>query len=131
MLDLRAEDISTRGLLNYSAADLSDARRSSVADSFAPVTIDATRAQVRAFVLEQGAAISALVTDIDLGGGPTGWDVAHAARERNPGLAVVYATSSIQAEWAVNGVPKRALVTKSFAPTQIVVAVSELLNADA
>jgi CheY-like chemotaxis protein len=80
---------------------------------------------------ERGAAIRALVTDVNLGSGPTGWDLAHTARERNPALAVVYATSVGQPDWAANGVPKSVLVTKPYASSQIVVAVSELLNSEA
>ena len=34
-----------------------------------------------------------LFTDIRLGGGPDGWDVAHAFRERFPGAPVAYASA--------------------------------------
>jgi DNA-binding NtrC family response regulator len=105
--------------------------QSALEDAGFAVIVAGNGAKANYLIGEQGDDIRALVTDIDLGSGPTGWDVAHAAREQNPGLAVVYATSSSQADWAVNGVPKSVLVTKPFASTQVVVAVSELLNSDA
>ena len=88
-------------------------------------------AQALALIETEGEAIRALVTDVNLGRGPNGWDVAHAGRERNPGLGVVYVTSADSSEWAANGVPNSVFVSKPFANAQIVVAVSELLNAEA
>lgn len=74
------------------------------------------------------ADYGALVTDIQLGGKVTGWDVAHRARELFPMLPVVYMTGASAAEWGANGVPNSVLVQKPFAPAQIVTAVSQLLN---
>lgn len=70
----------------------------------------------------------ALVTDINLAGEMTGWDLAHRARELNPDLPVVYVTSISPDEWKANGVPHSILISKPFAPSQIRSAVSELLN---
>lgn len=71
----------------------------------------------------------ALVTDIHLGPGQiTGWDVARHARELHPELPVVYVTGHGADEWAAQGVPNSALVTKPFAPAQVVTAVSQLIN---
>lgn len=39
-------------------------------------------------------AISAVVTDFDLGPGPTGFDVLRAARARNPGCACILLTAN-------------------------------------
>jgi DNA-binding response OmpR family regulator len=93
------------------------------------VLVASSGAEALALLDPDGEPVDALVTDVDLGDGPTGWDVAHAAREGNPGLAVVYASSSSPSDWAVNGVPNSVFISKPFAPTQIVVAVSERLNA--
>jgi len=72
----------------------------------------------------------ALVTDINLGRGKMdGWDVARHARENNPDLPVVYMTGDSADDWASRGVPKSILLTKPFAPAQLVTAVSQLLNA--
>src|SRR6202011_1957588 len=57
-----------------------------------------------------------------------GWDVARRARAINPGLPVVYITGANADEWAFQGVPNSVLLTKPFAPAQLVTAVSNLLN---
>jgi CheY-like chemotaxis protein len=77
------------------------------------------------------AVWSALVTDIRLGREqPTGWDVARRARELNPTIPIVYMTGDSSADWAANGVPNSVLLTKPFAPAQVVTAVAQLLNTD-
>jgi CheY-like chemotaxis protein len=71
----------------------------------------------------------ALVTDIDLGRGRIdGWQVARRARELDPSFPVVYMTGDSAADWGVSGVPNSILLSKPFAPAQIVAAVSQLLN---
>jgi CheY-like chemotaxis protein len=70
----------------------------------------------------------ALVSDINLGRGPTGWAVAKRARELNEHLPVVYVTGGNGHEWASQGVPNSIVVGKPFASAQIVTAVSQLLN---
>lgn len=72
--------------------------------------------------------IRALVTDVDLGSKITGWDVAHRARELSPALAVVYVSGGSADQWSANGVPNSILISKPFAPAQVVTAVSHLLN---
>lgn len=74
------------------------------------------------------SGIRALVTDIDLGSTITGWDVAQTAREMSPSLPVVYVTGGNADAWAAKGVPNSILISKPFAPAQIVTAVSQLLN---
>jgi DNA-binding response OmpR family regulator len=81
-----------------------------------------------ALLNDQASSIRALVTDIDLGKGPNGWSVAHVARELNPSMAVVFATSTTQDKWAAQGVPSSIFIAKPYAPTQVVVAVAGLLN---
>ena len=76
-----------------------------------------------------GAEFRALVSDVHLGCGPTGWEVAKRARELNEHLPVVYMTGGNGHEWASQGVPNSILIEKPFAPAQIVTAVSQLLNA--
>ena len=71
----------------------------------------------------------ALVTDIHLAGKLDGWDVARAAREIDPAFPVVYMTGAAADEWASKGVPNSILLSKPFAPAQLVIAVSQLLNA--
>jgi DNA-binding response OmpR family regulator len=72
----------------------------------------------------------ALVTDIKLGQGRIqGWEIAKRAREIDPAFPVVYMTGDSADDWAANGVPNSILLTKPFAPAQLVTAVSQLLNA--
>jgi CheY-like chemotaxis protein len=69
-----------------------------------------------------------MITDIRLGQGIKGWDVARHARERHPEIAVVYVTGDSAADWAAYGVPKSLLVPKPFANAQLVTAMTTLLN---
>jgi CheY-like chemotaxis protein len=71
----------------------------------------------------------ALVTDIQLRGVMDGWEVAKRAREIDPEFPIVYMTGGNAAEWPSHGVPNSILLTKPFAPAQLVTAVSQLLNA--
>ncbi len=70
----------------------------------------------------------ALVTDIDLERGKMdGWEVARRAREIDPAFPIIYMTAANADKWAANGVPNSILLTKPFAPAQLVTAVSQLL----
>jgi CheY-like chemotaxis protein len=79
-------------------------------------------------MLTQGIQFQGLITDINLGAGPKGWEVAKKARELNPDLAVVYMSGDSGHEWPSLGVPNSVFLTKPFAPAQIVTAISTLLN---
>ena len=71
----------------------------------------------------------AVVTDINLGPDKTdGWDVARRAREIDAEFPVVYMTGASADDWASKGVPNSILLTKPFAPAQLLTAVSQLLN---
>jgi len=70
----------------------------------------------------------ALVTDVNLKGRMSGWQVARQVREIDPGCPVVYMTGAAADEWASHGVPNSILLQKPFAPAQLVTAVSQLLN---
>jgi DNA-binding response OmpR family regulator len=70
----------------------------------------------------------ALVTDINLKGTMDGWEVGKHAREIDPEFPIVYMTGAAADQWASNGVPNSILLTKPFAPAQLVTAVSQLLN---
>jgi DNA-binding response OmpR family regulator len=73
---------------------------------------------------DPGLTVKALVTDIDLPGGVSGWDVARRARERDPELPVVYVSGGSAQDWASKGVPNSTILEKPFALAQLVVAVS-------
>lgn len=71
----------------------------------------------------------ALVTDINILGRIDGWEVAKQAREIDPAFPVIYMTGAAADQWASHGVPNSVLLTKPFAPSQLVTALSQLLNA--
>jgi DNA-binding response OmpR family regulator len=70
----------------------------------------------------------ALVTDINLVGRIDGWEVARRAREIDPAFPILYITGADADRWPSHGVPNSVLLTKPFAPAQLVTAVSQLLN---
>jgi DNA-binding NtrC family response regulator len=51
------------------------------------------------------ARFCAVVTDIRLGRGPDGWDIARRAREVAPDMPVVYISGDSAFEWASRGWP--------------------------
>ncbi|MCG2631056.1 response regulator [Bradyrhizobium sp. WYCCWR 13023] len=80
-------------------------------------------------VLHSGVTTyKALVTDINLKGRMSGWEVARHARQTDPDLAVIYMTGAAADDWPAEGVPGSILLQKPFAPAQLVTAVSQLLN---
>lgn len=78
--------------------------------------------------LEAGAArFRAVVTDIRLGRGPDGWEIARTARQSVPKMPVLYVSGDSAHEWTVRGVPYSLMVAKPFVETQIITALSTLL----
>jgi DNA-binding response OmpR family regulator len=71
----------------------------------------------------------ALITDVNLNGSLSGWEVAKQIREMAAGLPVIYMTGAAADQWTSHGVPNSILLQKPFAPAQLVTAVSQLLNA--
>jgi DNA-binding response OmpR family regulator len=78
---------------------------------------------------KEEADYRALITDVNLPGKITGWDIAKHAREVNDAFPVIYLTGASAHDWASKGVPNSILIPKPFAPAQIITAVSQLLNA--
>ena len=70
----------------------------------------------------------ALVTDIRLGKGPDGWEIARRARELVPGIPVVYVSGDSAPDWTSKGVPDSVMVVKPFAAAQIVTALATLIT---
>ncbi len=81
-----------------------------------------------AIIDDASQPICGLITDINMGKSTDGWALARHARERNPGLPVVYMTGGASHEWTAHGVPLSTLVPKPFAVAQIVTAIAALLN---
>jgi DNA-binding response OmpR family regulator len=91
----------------------------------------ATRSGEEAMTLLQTntTQFRAIVTDINLSGKRDGWEVAQRSRELDPAMPVIYMTGTHAEDWASRGVPNSVLLTKPFAPAQLVTALSNLLNA--
>ncbi len=81
-------------------------------------------AEAISFLGDRASELSALVTDIDLGPGPNGWDIAQHAREILPTLPVIYVSGGNVSEWPSRGVPGSVMLAKPYALSQLVVAVS-------
>ena len=80
--------------------------------------------------LEADAArFKAIVTDIGLGKGPDGWDVARRARELVADMPIIYITGDSTHNWSSKGVPDSVVISKPFAPAQLSTAVATLITA--
>jgi CheY-like chemotaxis protein len=67
-------------------------------------------------------ALSALVTDIDLGAGADGFEVARRVRGANPHLPVVYISGAAEARFRSEGVERSEFLRKPVPPSEIVEA---------
>jgi DNA-binding response OmpR family regulator len=83
--------------------------------------------QALEILASQSQAMHGLITDINLGTGPDGWDVSRTARELVSGVPVVYVSAASEHEWTSRGVPNSVMINKPFVPAQVVVAISSLL----
>jgi len=72
------------------------------------------------------ARFRAVATDIKLGPGPDGWEIAQRVRALVPTMPLVYMTGDTAQEWASKGVPGSIILTKPFAPAQLVTAIASL-----
>jgi DNA-binding response OmpR family regulator len=78
--------------------------------------------------LDAGATrFKAVITDINLGRGPDGWDIGRRARELVSDMPVVYISGDSGHEWSSRGVPDSVLIAKPFVPAQLVTALSMLI----
>lgn len=75
-----------------------------------------------------GPTLSGLVTDIDLGDCPNGWQVAREARMFVPDLPVVYVSGGSAHDWRMMGVTDSLIVAKPFFPDQIIAAMASLFT---
>lgn len=78
--------------------------------------------------IAQAQTLRGLVTDIRMPG-PSGWEIAHTAREKFPSVAVVYVTGDSVDQWPSNGVPLSCVLQKPFAHAELIAALSNLLVA--
>ena len=86
------------------------------------------RKEALATLNEQGATIGALITDIGIGSGISGWDIATHARKLDPQMPIIYLSGPVVGVWPAQGVPDSLVLQKPVTSGQVVAAVSELLN---
>jgi CheY-like chemotaxis protein len=88
-------------------------------------------AEAAMFVIDSGGYLKALLTDIDLGEGENGFDVARHARRRYPDLPVVFVSGTMASRHAAEGVAGSVLIAKPFHPSQIRNALHQAMGARA
>ncbi|MER9493981.1 response regulator [Mesorhizobium sp. M0320] len=106
---------------------LIDVEHSLVDAGFEVVSATKGADAIRAFD-DDPERIAGLVTDIRLGVGPTGWDVARHIRSVNPNLPVIYVSGDGADDWPSLGVPNSIMISKPFVMPQIITGLSTLLN---
>jgi DNA-binding response OmpR family regulator len=74
------------------------------------------------------ARFKGLVTDIQLGPGKSGWDIARHVREIAPSMPVIYVSGDSAADWHSRGVSGSVMIQKPFVIAQIITGLSTLLN---
>lgn len=106
-----------------------DLVQSALEDGGYGVRAASSASEAMAFLeMDRARDLRGLVTDVHQTGALSGWDVAARARELRPDIPVVYVTGDSAHEWASKGVPGSVVVSKPFAPAQIVVALASLAN---
>ena len=90
--------------------------------------IEASSALSAANVIDRLGYLSALVSDIDLGEGENGFDIARRARAAYPGLPVVFVSGTAVSRHAAEGVEGSIFISKPYHPRQIVEALRALAN---
>lgn len=76
---------------------------------------------------ERGARFDALITDIDLPGALTGWQVADLGRAISDRLSVIYVTGHAAGDYGALGVERSLIVPKPFAWLPMVASLAGLL----
>ena len=74
----------------------------------------ASGAEALCVIDQHGGALACVITDVRLGAGPDGWEVARAARRCQPDIPVIYVTGDSAAQWATLGVTESHLIQKPF-----------------
>lgn len=82
-------------------------------------------------IIDKHEPLLALITDINLGGGADGYDVARRARVAYPRLPVVYISAAAVARFAVEGVVRSEFVEKPFDTARMLEALDRTLSTSA
>jgi CheY-like chemotaxis protein len=95
------------------------------------VVIEADCATDAIEILDRAERISALVTDIDLGPGDDGFEVARRARATHPDMPVVYISGAEGRRHEAEGVKGSIFVAKPLHPRQILEALRRAIDLEA
>ena len=82
-------------------------------------------------IIDKHEPLSALITDINLGTGGDGFDVARRARVAYPHLPVVYISAAAAARFAAEGVERSEFIDKPFHPERMMEALGRTMPAGA
>lgn len=93
------------------------------------VTSVASGAKAIDILHSSNSPVGGLVTDIRFREFPDGWEVARVARAIDPDMPIVYISGHGAVDWTSRGVPNSIMIEKPFTLSQLVTAVSQLLNA--
>ena len=77
---------------------------------------------------ETSELVDAVVIDITLGDGPSGWDVARYARSVNENIAVAYITGDLDAEFNPQIVDRGVVLCKPLDDNALLEALNRLLS---
>lgn len=72
--------------------------------------------------------INAVVTDIRLGSGSNGWELARDIRGGVSTMPIVYMSGDGAMDWHAEGVPQSIMIAKPFVLPQLITALATLLN---
>lgn len=77
---------------------------------------------------DRAGDIRAVVSDIRLGKGVSGWEVGRHVRQAVPTMPMIYMSGDSAVDWSAQGVPNSVMISKPFAFPQMITAISTLLN---
>jgi CheY-like chemotaxis protein len=80
------------------------------------------------YIFDENLSIDILLTDVNIGEGVNGWEVARCARLRVPTMPVIYTTGVGEDEWIANAVPFSRLCKKPVVPSRVIAVLSSLLG---
>lgn len=88
----------------------------------------ASNAKEAEAVLGSTNAVCALLTDIRLGPGKTGWWVAQVARLQRPHIPVIYISGDAAIEWEKNGVVGSVMMQKPVEDRKLIGELERLID---
>lgn len=102
--------------------------RDALADAGFDLTVSPNAEEALVLLTSGVVSYRALVTDIQITGNLSGWELARKVRDVRPRFPVIYITGGAADQWTSQGVPDSILLQKPFVAAQFVAALSQLLN---